>query len=293
MYELIQLGRNTYYIECTSRIGIYKLDEKNICVIDTGDDIAASEALLKYMRQNNWTLKMVLNTHSHADHIAGNAILTERTGCKCYCAGIETVFIEHPFLEPSFIYGADPFDAIETKVYIAQPTHAYELTPEVIPQGFEALRLDGHTFAMTAFKTPDDVWFLGDAVVSSGVLKKYHLTFLVDVAKYLDSLDIVEKLSGKLFVPAHAKPKEDIRPLVQENRDNTLEIIDLIYDLCKFPHSQEELQRDIFRRYERHMSVPQYVLTGSIIRTYLSYMRDVGKIEYLIEDNMVIWKSVR
>ena len=291
MHELIQLGKNTFYIECLSRMGIYRLDENNVCIIYTGADHDSVDKLLEYLDQNHWTPKMVLNTHSHADHIFGNAVL-ESMGCKCYCSGIENVFIRNTFLEPSFMYGADTFDAIETNTYMAKPSHSEELTQEILPAGFAFRRLDGHSFAMSAIKTPDDIWFLGDAVVSDGLLSRYHLTFLVDVEKYLKSLDELDTFTGALFVPAHSKPKTDSRPLVQKNRENTMEIIDLIGQLCRTPLSQEQLQKAIFDHYGRHMTVPQYVLSGSIIRTYLSYMRSHGLVEYIIENNMVKWHTL-
>ena len=33
MYDLTQLGENTYCFNCFSNVGIYKLNEKDVCLI--------------------------------------------------------------------------------------------------------------------------------------------------------------------------------------------------------------------------------------------------------------------
>ena len=38
MYELIQLTERTYYIKSPTNIGLFRLDEKNVCLIDSGND---------------------------------------------------------------------------------------------------------------------------------------------------------------------------------------------------------------------------------------------------------------
>ena len=38
MYELIQVSERTYYIQSPAKIGLVKLDENNVCLIDSGND---------------------------------------------------------------------------------------------------------------------------------------------------------------------------------------------------------------------------------------------------------------
>lgn len=42
------------------------------------------ENMLNYLNTNNLSLKMVINTHTHFDHIKGNDELIEKTNCKLY-----------------------------------------------------------------------------------------------------------------------------------------------------------------------------------------------------------------
>ena len=67
---------------------------------------------------------------------------------------------------------------------------------------------------------------MGDSVASQKNIQKHHITFLYNVEEYFHSLDVVEKLEGKLFIPSHMDPVEDIKPYVQEKREKMQEIIE-------------------------------------------------------------------
>jgi len=38
MYELKQVGKNTYYIESPAKIGIYVMEDSSVYLIDSGND---------------------------------------------------------------------------------------------------------------------------------------------------------------------------------------------------------------------------------------------------------------
>ena len=38
MYELIQISDRSYYIQSPAKIGLVKLDDTNVCLIDSGND---------------------------------------------------------------------------------------------------------------------------------------------------------------------------------------------------------------------------------------------------------------
>ena len=95
--ELKQVGEKTYYIENNTNIGIYLLDDKHIFLIDTGNDKEAGKKILKIVTEKGWEVVGIISTHSNADHVGGNKLIQERTNCKIYSYGIETV-IEYPKL---------------------------------------------------------------------------------------------------------------------------------------------------------------------------------------------------
>jgi glyoxylase-like metal-dependent hydrolase (beta-lactamase superfamily II) len=292
MYELINVGEKTFYINSPAKMGLYKLSDKEVVLIDTGNDKDAGRKLQRIIEDNGWTLKMIINTHSNADHIGGNNLLQERLGTPIYCAGIDKAFVENPILEPSFLYGGYPMKELRNKFLCAQESIVSELVQDTLPIGLEMISLEGHYFTMTGIRTSDDVWFLADCVADPKILEKYHIFFIYDVQGFLNTLDKVDKLEGRLFIPSHAEPVEDIKPLTRLNRLKVFEIIDLLKNITIEPKCFEEVLKDVFDHYSLKMDFNQHVLVGSTIRSYLSYLKDNGEISAEFIDNMLLWKTV-
>ena len=280
MYELIQVSGSSYYVQSPAKIGLVRLNDTDVCLIDSGSDKDAGRKARQLMEKNGWHLTAIYNTHSHADHIGGNRYLQSQTGCRLYAPGAECAVTRHTVLEPSMLYGGCPPKELRHKFLMAQESDAAYLTADVLPEGFRLLPLPGHCMDMVGFRTPDDVVYLADCLSSRETLEKYQIGFLYDVAAYLNTLETVKTLSArafsqetlekyrigyiydvgaylatletvkamtaKAFVPAHAEVTEDIAPLAQYNIDTVQEVGDAITALCAAPQTFEELLKALF-----------------------------------------------
>ena len=207
MYELVPITENSYYIQSPAKIGLVKLRDTEVCLIDSGNDKDAGRKVRQILDANGWKLTAIYNTHSNADHIGGNKYLQGQTGCRIYCHGIEQAFTRFPVLEPSFLYGGYPCKDLRHKFLLAQESSAECLTPAVLPEGFQIIPLPGHFFDMVGFRTPDDVVYLADCLSSRETLEKYQIGFIYDVAAYLDTLEMVKSLTARMFVPPTRRPR--------------------------------------------------------------------------------------
>ena len=149
--ELIQVGEKTYYIKNPTNIGIYKIDEENIFLIDTGNDKEAGRKILKIINEKGWNIKGIINTHSNADHIGGNKFIQDRTNCNIYSYNIEKSFTEYPILEPSFLYGGYPFKELRNKFLLAKNSNVINIDDN-LPTGLEYFPLKVHFFDMIGIK---------------------------------------------------------------------------------------------------------------------------------------------
>ena len=291
MYELIQASENCYYIDCPSKIGIIKINDTEVCLIDSGNNKDAGKRVLKIIDANGWTLKMILNTHSHGDHIGGNRYLQDQTGCKIYAPTIECDFTNHTILEPAFLFGAYPPRELRHKFLVAEESNAQILTPDILPNGIEIIPLQGHFFDMVGFKK-DDVIYLADCLSSKATLDKYRIGVIYDVKAYLNTLENVKNMTAKCFIPSHAEATENIKDLAQFNIDKVNEICGQILAFCKEPILFEMLLQKLFNEYDLQMSFEQYVLVGSTVRSYLVYLKEQEKITATFKDNMLLWKAI-
>lgn len=291
MYELVQVSEKCYYINCPAKIGVYAAEKDNVYLIDSGNDKDAGKKVRQILDQNGWHLTAILNTHSNADHIGGNKYLQGQTGCKIYSGGIEAAFTKYPVLEPSFLYGGYPCKDLRHKFLMAQESIVSDFSEEGFPQEVEVIPLPGHFFDMAGFRMPDGVVFLADCISSRETLDKYAVSFIYDVGAYLDTLDKVEKMEAAMFVPAHAEAAADVKELVRYNRDKVQEVAENILSICGEPVCFERILQEIFRGYGLAMNFEQYVLVGSTVRSYLSWLKDSGRLAAVFQDSMLLWQK--
>lgn len=290
MYELNHIIGNSYYIQSPSKMGLVKLNDTDVCLIDSGNDKDAGRKVRQLLDANGWHLTAIYNTHSNADHIGGNRYLQGQTKCKIYAQGIECDITRHPVLEPAFLYGGFPPKDLRHKFLMAQESDAKELTPGVLPEGFALLQLPGHFFHMVGFRSPDDVVYLADCLSSRETLEKYRIGYIYDVGAYLATLETVEKMEARAFVPAHAEVTEDIAPLARYNREVVEEIGDCITELCGQPVTWEELLKALFARYGMSMTFEQYALVGATVRSYLTWLKETGRVTPEFAENRILWR---
>lgn len=290
MFELIPVSGGSYYIESPAKIGLVELGDGQVCLIDSGNDKDAGRKVRQILDAHGWRLSAIYHTHSNADHIGGSAYLQKQTGCKIYAPGIECAFTRNPILEPSFLYGGYPSKDLRHKFLLAQPSEAEALTQDSLPAGFQAIPLPGHFFDMVGYRTPDDVVFLADCLSSRETLEKYQIGFIYDVERYLKTLEQVKAMEAKWFVPAHAAAAEDIAPLAQYNIDKVEQIAAHILALCASPRNFEAILQQVFADYGLTMNFEQYVLVGSTVRSYLSWLKDKGALRAAFEDNLLLWE---
>ena len=290
----------------TTNIGIITAEipapetPQNVYLIDSGADAEAGKeiyGLLSDLFPDGFTLQAVICTHSNSDHIGGNAWLQKKTGCGIWATAGESGSITYPLLQAALIWGGFPFQEITGPVYVAEPstvTRIINFSDQIRLSRNRILSfipLPGHFFDMVGIRTPDNTVFLADCVSSPAVLEKYGVTFIYDVAQYFATLDRIEALDAVIFVPSHADVTTDIRPLAALNRAKVHEIARAIEEICAEPQDTESVIQAIFRAYRLSMSAEQYVLVGSTIRSYLSWMKDSGRLDVVIGEDSLRWQA--
>ena len=143
---------------------------------------------------------------------------------------------------------------------------------------------------------PDGTVFLGDAVASEKTVRKYPIIYCVNIGGYIKTLKELKHLKGKCFVPSHApmiQTRKELSHLAEINIKSTKEVGDRIASFLVKPRSTEELLKCVFDFYGMKMDEERYVLVLSILRSYISWLKDEKIIEGKAEDNMFLWRRVK
>lgn len=292
MYELIKVSEKCYYIDSPSKVGIYCQNEHDVYLVDSGSDVNSAKKTLKICNEQGFNIKGIINTHAHADHIGGNAYIQKQTGCDIFCSTIDIPFIEHTIINPLHIYGGFIPEEMRHKFFLAESAQAKNISSDDFPKELITYDISGHSLGMIATVTPDNIAFVGDIVSSEEVINKYGITYLLDIRKHLESLKFVENMKANKFVMSHVETVEDIKPLIELNRNKIFEIADVITDILKTPMSTENLLKKLFEHYRLHMNFIQHSLVGSTVRSYLTWLKEENQIAVEFIDNMMIWKTI-
>lgn len=292
MFELKQVGKSTYYFDLPVKVGVYNYSGNDVVIIDSGSSASYGKRILKIIRDKGFNITAIFNTHCHADHVGGNAYIETQTGCKIYCPEIDCSAVRFPILNQVLLAGSYPLKELNNKLFLAEKSNAQKLTDTVLPEGLEIINLKGHSLGMVGFKTRDDVYFLADALVSEEILQKYLITYLISPADYLNTLSLIEQLPNGIYIPAHVNETDDIKPLIEINRNYVNKAISAILNFCSTKQRLDDIVAHIFSLNSVEFNVSQYELIGSTIRSYLSYLETEGKLELLVENNHFYYKAI-
>lgn len=295
LYELVNLGEKTWFVDCPSRIGIYQISDTDVCLIDSGNAPDAGKKVLNICKEKGWEVKYIINTHAHADHTGGNALIQKRTGCRILCAGVDLAMVNHPTLNNSYTFGARPPKELCNKFMLAESSDAEELTADSIPEGLRFESFPGHSFDQSAIICDDGTCFTGDILCGRSTIEKYHIFFLRDIEKYADSARRLADIDAKVFCASHYEPiydKSEIVSLAELNIKKLGEITDRIKEICRDGKCFDEVLRGVLNAYSLELSFNQYAIAGSTVRSILGSLHDEGVLEAVFEDNFLKWKTV-
>lgn len=287
--ELIKVADKTYYIKADTNIGIYKTGEKSVCIIDTGSK-GFGEKIDEIISAQGWEIDYIINTHTHIDHLGGNEYLMKKYGIKAYCAERDIPFAHFDEFESSFINGGMPGIGLR-RVFKHPGKIGFLPIEENELEGISWIYLPGHTFGMIGVKTSDDIWFLGDAFLSAEYLERKSFGYLYNLDAYINTLEMLKTLEGKLFIPSHGVAEESIKDILEKNIVNIESVLDYLREITKEYISMDFILQKMYQYMKLRNNVVNQVLLSSTMKGYIQYLRNKDEMEFDFIDNIMVWRS--
>ncbi|HYI25983.1 MAG TPA: MBL fold metallo-hydrolase [Thermomicrobiales bacterium] len=292
---LVQVTDRVGYVPGGTNIGVIRLDDQHVALIDTGlNDTTARKVLRAVHDEVGSTIASVINTHGHADHFGANAFVHKRTGCDFRAPEIEATVIGNPVLQPALLFGgADPVDALRNRFLLAEAGPM----PQVIGIGrqeiagveIDVVPLGGHSPNQVGIVI-DGVFFCADVVFPDAAIEKYRIPYLYGLTEHLASLDRASHIAASTVIPGHGPALDTIHQSVVTNRNAVERVIGAVLDVVSVPVSTDAVCSGVFRRLDVPVNDAQgYYLLRPTISAYLAHLERVGEVSLMLEDREVRW----
>ena len=291
-FDLQQLSDRVYYLAGGVNT-VIAVQEQHAVLIDTGQDKTYGKYLRQACEQLNVVPAAIINTHSHADHYGGNDYLLRQFDIPVYAPEFETSIIQSPYLEPVYLFnGAKPPGEMLNKWLLAKPSPVHHtLTAgelELYGLNMQIFDTRGHAHQHISVLI-DDVLIASDAVFGEVVLEKYALPFGQDIAAQIASAKSLKTIPARVLLPGHGAPTEAIDALIDLNLRVFQRASDTIWQACTSTDTATILKRACDALSLSMRDVTRYYLNLCTVQAYLTYLREQGSIDLIIQDNTLLW----
>jgi glyoxylase-like metal-dependent hydrolase (beta-lactamase superfamily II) len=153
---------------------------------------------------------------------------------------------------------------------------------------FKILHTPGHSIAHVCITTPDDVAYVGDALISHGVMRGAKMPYACVLSEDLKSKEKLRGLVCSHYVLAHRGIYDNISELVEDNIEFYKLRAEKILALLVRPMTLQELAQETVANFHIGMgSVFKYNLIERMLRSYLEYLTETGRIALSVNDSVL------
>jgi glyoxylase-like metal-dependent hydrolase (beta-lactamase superfamily II) len=279
-------------------------------VIDTGMGEVSSNALLlreidKLKIQRN-EITLIVNTHEHIEHFAGNFALQNATRAKIAAHPIAAQIIEKPTRQ---IEGEEMLDALSEEAArqlknwsefykMIKPTHVDRKVVdgdliEVDGTKLRVIHTPGHSRGhICLYDMERKILFSGDHVLGSGTpyIGQWPDGSNGNMTDYIDSLKKLKELDIELILPSHGPVVKEPYRRIDETIERKMKREEAIIEALRKSETRDiwSLTREVY-----NCSPNDAYFYSSCVLAYLSKLRDEGRVEYSVKGFNILCKLKR
>ncbi|WP_313339674.1 MBL fold metallo-hydrolase [Sedimentibacter sp.] len=284
----IQVMGNTYCIDaCNSYIPFYKLNEKDIILLDTGH-IHEREIIESVIEENQYNIKGIINSHGHPDHVASNQYFKDKYDCPiaapmyeaqiCSSAiNLKAYYNDNTLTEIKDKYG---YMLFETDVYITDKQNEINFCGVE----FKIMHTPGHSPSHICITTPDNVGYVADALITYEIIETAKIPFDFVLLKDLKSKDKLLSYGCDMYIVAHKGIYDDITNLIADNIAFYIHRAEKTYELIDGRMTMGEIVKQASIKFDVNLNnIYKYDLIRRMLQCHIDYLYETGKIRLVID----------
>jgi len=183
-------------------------------LIDTGyiSQITESERLLSEMGVNLTDVSLIINTHTHCDHIGGNSLIQRKSGCDIALHKVGKHFID---TKDDWSTWWRYYNQ-EAKFFNCTKTLEDGDTVAIGPHRFQIIYTPGHASDGIVLYNSDEKFIISSDTLWENDMAVMTLRIEGSTALFRmqESLQKIERLDIKTVYPGHGKPFTDFREAI-------------------------------------------------------------------------------
>ena len=244
--EMLHVLGNTYAaVGSTALLPIYKLNERDIVLIDTGYAKLDRAGLVNLLDGGGLVPKYVLCSHAHFDHTGNVRYLQERYGAKAILSLIEAGISVNPdSYRANYValtYGKSRELFLEECFTADRVLRETDTSLELDGRTFGILPLPGHSAGHLGFVMPDGAAYVGDCLISQSEIDGAKLPTSMFITRDLESKAYLKTTDYPVYILAHKEVvrREALEGLIDRNigfiQSKRAELLAVLEDGMTFP----------------------------------------------------------
>jgi glyoxylase-like metal-dependent hydrolase (beta-lactamase superfamily II) len=291
--EILKAKGNTYCIDTgMTYIPFYKINDKEIIMLDTGWEKGEREGIEKVLERNNFKVAGIINSHSHNDHIGNCAYLKNKYNAVIAMSAYEALICSSE-TNLKLYYGSQTLKSVKEhyghmvfKTDISITEDQNEIT--VCGVNFKIVHTPGHSPAHICIITPDDVAYLGDCLISYEVMEGAKMPYAYILSEDMKSKAKLYDLRCSKYVVAHKGMYDDITKLIDDNIDFYENRAMGVYEVIDGAMTMEDIMKAVTKSFHINVNnIYKYYFIERMLKSYVDYLYEIEKLKLIMEDGFL------
>lgn len=289
--KLRQVKGNTWVLESWLMIPLYRVDEQRCILLDSG--LAGQEqALDACLWKNGLRCVGIVGSHAHMDHMGCHAFFQREYGADIAMSLGEAGAMASVIGMESTTHNLSPRQ-VQARLGCTECVADVIIRPEdtsvkLCGVTFEVFHSPGHSVDHICVKTPDNVAYLGDAIMTGRTLYRAKFPYVMSMQVYFDSLRRLREWPAEHFIVAHMGIYPEIISFVDMELVFFQKRMQEILALIEGELTIEELTARICAAFGVTAKEPADVsYFERCTRSYLHYLMDLDLVEWVLRENRI------
>lgn len=287
--KLTQVKGSTWVAEGWEFIPFYRVDESRCILLDSGL-ISEREELEQSLLGAGLTPIGILGSHVHTDHSINNSYFRNKYQIPVALPVGEAGLCATMLNLKAYLFMLSSATARAEVADMVCPTDRYlgiEDGPvEFCGVTFRVVHTPGHSPDHIAVITPDNVCYVGDAVLSGDELKA-KLPYAFDHGAAARSREKLRDLNCDRYIVAHRGIYEDLTDIIEQNNGLIFRKMDEVLDCVEGERTMDQIQAAVCSRLDiRAKQPPRAALMERNVRCYVEALLDEGRLALSTQDGV-------